>query len=323
MPARAARESSRARSVLAAAFLTLASGCASGGDERSLRASAPDVITATVAIAAKGERMVELRVLHPRCAPGQRYPLLLFSQGANSAPAKYDRLTSGWAARGFVVAAPLHADSPDHAGGGKIDQARSWSYRIEDMRLPIDQAVALETKTGCRIDVARVAATGHSYGALIAQALGGARLQGRPEARDPRVRAIVAFSPPGPVPGYIGAESWSSVAVPMFVQTGTADVLPMIAPRWESHLVSYEASRAPGVLLVGARVDHYFGNIIGRPERAPPSEDVGRAFQAALATSTDFLRSALDGDRHASRRLEPAAVRTRYPRNVVARYERR
>lgn len=322
MPARAARRPSRKR-VLAAAFLTLASGCASGGDERSAGPSAPAVVTETVAVAARAGRMVDMRVLHPRCAPGQRYPLLLFSHGANSAPAKYDRLTSGWAARGFVVAAPLHADSPDHAGGGKIDQARSWSYRIEDMRLPIDRAAALETKTGCRIDVTRVAATGHSYGALIAQALGGARLQGQPAARDPRVRAIVAFSPPGPVPNYIGAESWSSVTVPMFVQTGTADVLPMIAPRWENHLISYEASRAPGVLFVGVGVDHYFGNIIGRPERAPPSEDVSRAFQAALATSTDFLRSTLDGDRGASRRLEPAAVRMRYPRTIVARYERR
>lgn len=249
---------------------------------------------ATATLAGPAGRAVEVRLLHPRCERGRRYPLLLLSHGANSAPAKYDRLTAAWAARDYLVAAPLHADSPDHPGGGKIDPARSWAYRIEDMRLPIDSSGELERATGCAIDRARIAATGHSYGALIAQALGGARSENAPPARDPRVRAVIAFSPPGPIAGYITPRGWSATAVPMLVQTGTADVLPMIAPRWEAHRASFDAATAvPRVLFVGEGVDHYFGNIIGRPERTEPP--AAAAFDEAAALSTRFLALALGG----------------------------
>jgi hypothetical protein len=97
----------------------------------------------------------------------------------------------------------------------------------------------------------------------------------------------------------------------------------MIAPTWDKHLVSYQASRSPGVLFVGEGVDHYFGNIIGRPERPAASEAVAQAFTAALELSSDFLRSELDNDRDAGKRLDAQAVQTRFPRAIVARYERR
>jgi hypothetical protein len=145
----------------------------------------------------------------------------------------------------------------------------------------------------------------------------------QPGARDARVRAVIAFSPPGPIPGYVDAAGWSAIQVPMFVQTGTADVLPMIAPTWEKHMVSYEASRTPGVLVVGEGVDHYFGNVIGRPERPTPSADVTRAFAATVDLSADFLAAHLSGDRRARQRLRPDAVRAQYPGTILDRYESR
>lgn len=236
-------------------------------------------------------RSVHVRVAHPACRHGERKPLLIFSHGANSAPAKYDRLTRAWAERGFLVAAPLHADSPDHPGGGKVTQAQSWDFRVADMRALLDRADKVTSVAGCRPDPSRVAATGHSYGALIAQVLGGARKVGGPDQRDSRVKAVVAFSPPGPIPGYMAPEGWDSLAVPMFVQTGTADVLPMIAPSWEAHRVSFDRQWGePALLFVGKDVDHYFGNIIGRPERtrAPATA----AFAEAVNLSIRFLELA-------------------------------
>jgi len=277
------------RLVCTAVALVLA-GCVLPGAED---VAAGSVLTQSITLAASDHRAVAVRLLYPRCAPGKTYSLLLFSHGANSAPAKYDRLTSSWAAAGYVVAAPLHADSPDHPGGGKVDQRQSWSYRIDDIRLLIDRFAGIARVTGCRIAADRIAATGHSYGALIAQALGGARIDGASSARDPRVRAVVAFSPPGPVSGYIAADAWSTSAVPMLVQTGTADILPTIAPKWEAHRVSFDrATGVPRVLFVGEGVDHYFGNIIGRPERqAPPAE---AAFEDAVELSRRFLALALE-----------------------------
>jgi pimeloyl-ACP methyl ester carboxylesterase len=299
----------------------LAACAAAGGEELSQAGPLPEARQLTLTGA--GGRAVEVRLLHPRCTAATTQKLLLFSHGANSAPAKYDRLAAGWAARGFVVASPLHADSPDHAGGGKVEQANSWRYRVEDMRLLIDQAGELSKATGCRLAKDQVAATGHSYGALVAQALGGARLANQESARDGRVKVVVAFSPPGPIPNYIEPAGWSQIEVPMFVQTGTADALPMIAPTWDKHLVSYEASRAPAVLFVGEGVDHYFGNIIGRPERPEPTQDVTSAFAAAVDLSTDFLRVELNDDKQARARLDADAVRARYPRAILTRYERR
>jgi predicted dienelactone hydrolase len=298
--------------------LPVLAGCASTGALPGRDKAGPQ----TVMLTAPDGRPMAVRLLHPLCEKGRRYPLLLFSHGANSAPAKYDRLTSGWAERGYIVAAPLHADSPDHPGGGKVDQARSWSYRIADMRLLMDRSSDLERASGCRAAAGRIAAAGHSYGALVAQALGGARVENQPDARDRRIRAVVAFSPPGPIPGYISTSGWEGIAVPMFVQTGTADVLPMVAPTWDKHMASFEASRAPAVLFVGEGVDHYFGNIIGRPERPPAGGGVTRAFAAALDLSTDFLRAELDRDPRARQRLDPASVKARYA-GALARYERR
>jgi hypothetical protein len=77
------------------------------------------------------------------------------------------------------------------------------------------------------------------------------------------------------------------------------------------------------VLFVGEGVDHYFGNIIGRPERPEPTQDVTSAFAAAVDLSIDFLRAELNDDSQARARLDAGAVRGRYPRTILTRYERR
>ena len=209
-----------------------------------------------------------------------------FSHGANSNGAKYDRLCSALAAAGFVVAAPTHADSPDHPGGGKIAREQGIPLRLADMRGLVAEGVAAGLP---------VIAAGHSYGALIAQMLGGAG--GVPEAA---VRAVIAWSPPGPFPPAITADLWKTMARPMLVETGTADMLPMMAPTWDVHRVSHDVAPGPGVLFVGDGVDHYFGNIICRPERTEPPQEA--QFADALAVSLAFADAVL-----ASKPLAPLA----------------
>jgi hypothetical protein len=89
----------------------------------------------------------------------------------------------------------------------------------------------------------------------------------------------------------------------MLVQTGTADVIPPIAPTWEAHRISFDTSPAPAVLFVGEEVDHYFGNIIGRPEREERPRFV--QFEAAIATALDLVRAVRSG-----RRLDQVIVPT-------------
>lgn len=219
-------------------------------------------------------RMVPLRIWQPT---GRPKSLIAFSHGANSRPDKYDRLFAPLAAAGHLVVAPLHADSPDHPGGGKIAREDGIPMRLTDMR-----GVLAAYQNG----LPGIAA-GHSYGALIAQMLGGAGGQ----SPMPNVSAILAWSPPGPFPPMITAETWKSVARPMLVVTGTADSLPVMAPTWEVHRLSHDVSPAPSVLFVGDGVDHYFGNIICRPERTEPPQTA--QFEDAVALSLAFTAFAL------------------------------
>lgn len=202
---------------------------------------------------------------------------ILFSHGAASAPWKYERLIGHWVAAGFTVHAPLHVDSTDHPEHDNFPAAASWPARIADMR-------ALADRHGGRGYVA----AGHSYGGLMALALGGASPTAPPGVttplRDARVLAVLAFSPPAPIPGFVDAAAFATLAVPALIQTGTAD-LPPGATDWRGHLVAWEAPAAGGdrYALVLDGVDHYFKGAICRLELPGPPQLAELDLAAAIS----------------------------------------
>jgi hypothetical protein len=233
-------------------------------------------------------RAVPVRITWPTKGV-RRLPLLVLSHGANGTLDGLVLLQRSLT-RGRIVAAPRHPDSEANPDLAKVDRGKVFGQRIADMKLVLDSPIEIERLTGKRIDTTRITAGGHSFGALIAQALGGAKV-GAPaqDWRDARITRVVAFSPPGPVPGYAESVGWAAMSVPQFVQTGTADVVPMMAPKWEAHMASFDAARVSGsVLWVGRGVDHYFGNRIQRLSRVAP--DQGTAFACAVDLADAFLR---------------------------------
>lgn len=245
--------------------------------------------TDTVLTAPDG-RAVPVRITWPE-GGARRLPLLVLSHGANGTLDGLVLLQRS-ITRGRIVAAPRHPDSEANPDLAKVDRAKVFGQRVADMKLVLDSSAEIERPTGKRIDATRIAAGGHSFGALIAQALGGAKV-GAPaqDWRDVRIARVVAFSPPGSIPGYAEPAGWATMAVPQFVQTGTSDVVPMMAPKWEAHMVSFDAATVRGsVLWVGNGVDHYFGNRIQRLSRAAP--DQGAAFRRAINLADAFLRGA-------------------------------
>ncbi len=228
-------------------------------------------------------------------AEGRARGLILFSHGALSAPGKYDPLLLPWQAAGFDIAAPLHVDSTDHPDHARYGMADSWRARLLDMR-----AVA-EAFAGDKPYIA----AGHSYGGLVAVTLGGVSAE-RPAGldgpmADPRVKCVVAFSPPGPAPGLISAEGFKTLAVPALIQTGTLDNPP--GGEWRAHLAAFD--NAPpgdkyGLVLTG--VDHYFGHLICRPERDVPAQTPG--MEQAVVVSKLFLSAYGLGAKDARRSLE-------------------
>lgn len=202
-------------------------------------------------------------------ALGTRKGRIHFSHGNFSAPIKYARLLEAWAADGWEIFAPLHVDSTDHPDTKSYTPPQSWSTRLEDMAL-------LSAEAGKQSYVA----AGHSYGGLIALVLGGAKPLLPGAAKDAKVTAVVALSPPGAMPGLIDAKGFATLSVPALIQTGNKDVFPgQPADAWRAHLKAFEAPRAKGKLLALTLegVDHYFGGIICRPELPGPKQEAGFA----------------------------------------------
>lgn len=236
---------------------------------------------------APGGRAVPLWRWKPN---GARRGAIAFSHGAQSAPWKYRNLLQPWADAGYEILAPLHVDSTDHPRTKEFPGSASWKARIEDMRA-----------VSAAIPDARFLAAGHSYGALTALTMGGAEavmpdgLEGT--QRQSRVAAVVAFSPPAPIPTLIPQEGYARIAVPALIQTGDQDVARGATDPagWRGHLAAYEAAPTGGdrYALVLAGVDHYFGGLICREiEAERQTAQLGQA----IALSTLFIDAFLRGD---------------------------
>ncbi len=249
-------------------------------------------------------REVALTIFAP-AQPGT-YPLIAFSHGAFAAPARYRALLEPLAAAGHVVIAPMHIDSEELKRAQPPSQAETWETRNADMALalaPPVEARALLARHGITLDAQHRVAMGHSYGALIAQLAGGARavLPGEPAGgrRVPSVDAVVGWSPPGPMEGYMESRGWSLIAVPNLTITGTADVLPGFVDDWRVHKVSYQSAPTGNrALWVGEGVDHYFGGLFGRQR---PADTTARAMlERAQASTLGFIERALGNEQPCS-----------------------
>lgn len=190
-----------------------------------------------------------------------------FSHGAASSPWKYARLLEPLCAAGYEIWAPLHVDSTEHPATNEFKGMASWAARLQDMQ-------ALSS-----IANSNYIAMGHSYGGLVSLTLGGARptapVEWRDRLRDSAVSVVVALSPPGPLPGFVDAQAYSSLEVPALIQTGDRDIpLGWEGARWQDHLVAFDAAKATGsrYALVLEGVDHYFGSAICRPELPVPPQ---------------------------------------------------
>ncbi|MEK8109465.1 chlorophyllase [Micromonospora sp. M12] len=115
-----------------------------------------------------------------------RFPVVMFSHGLGGRPDDYATLLTRWAAAGFVVAAPTfpHLPGADNNVLDVLNQPADVSYAL-------DRVLALDGRAGDalrgRLDGERVAAAGHSAGAVTTIGLFTA-------SRDKRLDAGVVFA---------------------------------------------------------------------------------------------------------------------------------
>lgn len=257
-------------------------------------AAAPETVTLTT----PGGRAINVT----RWTPRHRRGTILFSHGALSSPAFYDLFILPWVDAGYEIWAPLHVDSLQHPDRAAFAGLKSWAARLEDMHV-------LAAHVGQR----SVIAVGHSYGGLVALTLGGASPVPPPgyagPMAEPQVKAAVAFSPPGPMPGLVEPGAYASLAVPALIQSGTADLItpPGTQPdpaSWSKHMKAFDECRPGGHRygLVLEGVDHYFGGTICDFTKPGPP----KAEQAGIAAriATEFMDGYGLDSRHARRTLD-------------------
>jgi pimeloyl-ACP methyl ester carboxylesterase len=264
-------------------------------------------------------RTITIKLFAATARARRKSGFIVFSHGANSSGALYDAMLAPLAAAGFVVAAPTHVDSEANPNRARYSQADIFATRLRDLNLITEARVALATQMGAggsKFEAQNTVIAGHSYGALMALYLVGARqtLMGGasgalpPSIANPLFRAAIAVSPPGPIPGFLTPEQFGTINRPILVTTGQKDILPGFVDDWRSRLIAFETSpRDPAYCAILPDVDHYFGGAIGRLTQPGPPQRI--SLEATNHVAGLFARGFGAGDRASVRALNALAAR--------------
>lgn len=264
--------------LIAASLLIV--GCANSGqqqawDNRSVHRSQalaaavgmPDANTHEVQDVqwtdASRQRVVPARLYLPLEA-SKPAPLVIFSHGIGGSREGYTYIGKYLAAQGVAALHVQHVGSdrslwfgnPIQMIGRLQDAAKETEAidRVKDMRFALDQLLA-DSQLAKRIDVQRIAAAGHSYGANTTMLLAGARVKregASVDFFDPRIKAAVIISAPpfygeGDLQAIVG-----SIRVPTLHITATGDEIkiPGYYSSAKDRVQVYEAAASePGKML--------------------------------------------------------------------------
>jgi dienelactone hydrolase len=273
----------------------------------------PVVSVAPVTLSAPGRAVpLEVRVSAP--ATGRDLPVVVFSHGNGWNLDGYAPLTAFWASRGFVVVQPTHLDSRRNGFGFDHPVFPSiWTERITDLTRVLDQldtVVAAVPGLAGRVDLDRIAATGHSWGGQTAQALLGARIVDEEghvgdDMSDSRVTAGILFAATG-----LGGDdlhpfaqanfpfmrpSFGELTTPTLVVAGDHDQSKMSSrgPDWFTDAFTHSPGATDLLTLHGA--EHALGGIVGYEVAETTDEDPERV-AVVQRMSTAYLRTALRVD---------------------------
>lgn len=203
------------------------------------------------------KREVPVRLYWPgHLDPGSNVPLVVFSHGIGGSRRGYSYLGKHFARHGIASLHLQHAGSDRQVwlGNPLGVVARLWRAtseheavdRVRDLSFALDELLE-RSEFGARIDRARIAAAGHSYGANTAMLAAGATLQRNGHAvdfREPRIKAALLLS----APPFYGEPELSkilgTVTLPTLHITATGDVIrvPGYYSPWADRLAVFEAA---------------------------------------------------------------------------------
>ena len=278
------------------------------------------------------QREVPVRIRWPSDAvpvPAVGWPVVLFSHGLGGTRAGGEVWGQAWAAAGCVVVHLQHAGSDldaarqvassfsDRAALSRLGNAKQLLARLQDVVFALDELARRHGNASSGTDkrwatVLPDAAGlgGHSFGAHTALSAGGQSYPGFGGIREPRIAALIAFSPTLPAAGD-AQKAFAGIVRPTLCVTGTRDDDMLGTGATPDTPAGVFAALPVGskAQLVLKDADHMtFGGQTGRAASILPREAVTERLQArhhALVASitTDWWRANLYGDAAAKARL--------------------
>lgn len=213
-------------------------------------------------------------VLDALPAPG-RFPIVLFSHGLNSRPERHAQLTTRWAAAGFVVVAPAYPHTKlgtEHFDRKDVRHQPADAWYVLRAVQSLDRM--LDDPFAGHLDVARIAAVGHSAGGYTT-----AGLLTAGHSTTLRGAVIIAGGT---------RHRFGGPPVPVLFVHGSADRVVAASAGWSAYRqVPWDKAF---VTVVGQGHGEYL--IPGEP-----------GFPETVSTIGDFLRWTLYGDSAARDRL--------------------
>lgn len=261
-----------------------------------------------------GRRPLELRLTAP--AHGDNLPIVLLSHGfgpSNYIPSKdgYAPLAQFWAERGFAVIQPTHASS--RVGGLAEDAPGApffWQERVREIKSILDRLPEAEYQAPSvagRLDHARIAAAGHSFGGHTVGLLLGARVAGE-DFSDPRIKAGILLAAPGRGGRDLTQENaarfpffdvdFSTLTTRSLVVCGDADDPHFTTRGPEWHEDAFHDAPGADTLLTLHGVGHGLGGIAGLDAKETEIE-APDVLEATRRLTLAWLRTALAVDAHA------------------------
>jgi len=281
------------------------------------RAAAYDPLLGTVKVAAqpldltihdaKRKRDVPIFVYLPEA--GTSLPVVMWSHGLGGSREGNAFQGKHWASRGYAAVFVQHPGSDTSVWKNarpvqrmremqNAANAENFTLRAADIPAVLDQLTSWSMTHGNplsgRLDLAHVAIGGHSFGAVTAQAVGGQSFGMAGSLADPRIDAVIAFSPSSPRTGS-AKNSFGAIKLPWLLMTGTRDVAAIGGADLASRRGVYKAL-PPGdkyeLVLNGAEHSAFTDRSL-RGDRGTRNPNHHRAI---LGISTAFLDTYLKGD---------------------------
>jgi len=268
------------------------------------------------------QRTIPVKIYMPKIGSAP-YPVVIFSHGLGGSREAAVYLGDYWSAHGYLCLFIQHPGSDSSvwqgaSGGGKQAILSSLKTaanglnliaRAQDVKFVLDQLGQKnrgDALLGGKLDLNRIALSGHSFGAGTTLAVAGQSfgLAGRSvDVKDDRIKAAIYLCPP--VMGMAKtdpAQAFGNIQIPGLLLTGTEDNSPINDTKAEDRRIPFDGMKS---------THQYLANFVG----ADHATFGGRSFRAAKAgddkfhemieeLTTKFLDATLKGDAAAWRWLD-------------------